>query len=296
MKLAAKIIIFLAMLLMPVGLFLAIQGGFFYQLTSRESTDELVESYVNSVFFSQSSQFTEICEAWEISCLSIDSTISAICAKSREIRQQADSTANDICMEFDATCSTIEKARDIACTSIDGEYACQRLEMEVQMVQNAEQICNDTSGYRAEIENAKKMAYEQSVNGVSLASLHKNLESSLITGIAIIFISIILVYATSRNWFTVVNSVIYTVLSTGIIILLVGLFGYQIVNNLVPSLANQEFPQPAKEIIKGIFDYELNTGIMLTAIGAVSLITLILLQKFYFKERVRIYNIWTSSD
>ena len=295
MGILQKIAIFIAAMMMPVGLFLAIQGGYFYDLTSREKTDALVESYVNSAFLSQSSQFVEICQAWQIQCLSIDSTISSICAKSREIRQEADAMANDVCAQFDTTCDRIEKARDVACTSVDGEYACRQLEVNVGVVENAEQICNDTMSYREEIEKAKETAYNQEVNGISLSKLHDNLKNSLFLGAGIILLSVGIVYAASRNWFTVLNTVIYTILSTGLIIMLVGVFGYQIVNNLVPSLSNQEFPEAAKVMIKGIFDFEFNTGVVLSVIGAGALLALVALQKFYFKERVRIYNIWTSS-
>jgi hypothetical protein len=290
-----KFVIFIAMLLMPLGLFMMIQGGYFYNITSRENTDILVESYLNSMFASQSGEFGELCTAWNISCVSVDSTISAICAKTQELRQQADASVAGLCEEFGTSCRSLENARDVICENMGNDNdVCGQLNTNVESVQSAEKICNDVKGFRTQIDDMKKTAYEQEFSGVSLAKMHSGLSNSVIIGIIIFLICTAAIYIASGNLFTVVNSLIYTVLSTGVIIMLMGMFGYQVVNSMVPSLSTAEFPEVAKNMIKGIFDFEFNTGLILTIIGSACLLTLFLLQKYYFKERVKIYNIWTS--
>lgn len=300
MEIWRKILIFIATLIMPLGLFLAIQGGYFYQLTSPESADILVDSFVNNLFLSKSTEFGQACDALNLSCLSLDSTISSICMKSEEIRQSADSEALQLCAEGGFSCKSLENARDIFCETYgESEQICKDFNTNVNSVQSIEKICSDIKGFKNQIEEEKKNAYETEfktgVGGISLSKLHAGLANSIWIGLAIILITIAIVYIGSGNWFTVLNTIIYTVLSTGVVILMMGVFGYQVVNSLVPSLSNTDFPEVARNMIQGIFDFEFDTGLKLTIAGASAFIIMFIIKKFYLKDKVKIYNMWASS-
>ncbi len=281
----SKIVIFIALMLMPIGLILAVQGSYFQNLTSKDYVSGLLDSAVNEIYQQQSAEFKPYCQLNNISCNTLDEAANSVCSKTSEMRISADNAAKAACSNAGMTCSNVETARSSFCQAFgQNDTSCSQMNAVVEQVSAAESACTQLRDFQNQIKQQKDSAYNQDMGGFSLAGINALLANAMLAGIVIVVLSIVMVYIASRKISTVLNSIAFTVLATGICVLLLGYFGYSLVTSALPAEIAGNLPKALDSFLKGVFDFEFSSGIYMTVAGIALFIAVFVLKKFYFTE------------
>lgn len=270
MGIIGKIIIACCLVLMPVGLLLAVQGNYFYSITSKSSFDNLVDSVVEDMYQTQAEQYQELCQQYlNTTCPSMNETVNLICQKSIELKDQADQQSKEFCNSLNITCSTITEAKDKACQQFGSDSElCTQLSSAEQQIRQADEICLQLKSAQQQIENQKQeLYYKPLVEDISLSKINTMFYSSVQTGIIIFILTCIIIFLVSRSFTTLFKSIAVTVLTTGLVCIAIWYFGRMAIEKMMP--AGLTLPAAAQEFIQGIFQFEYSSGLMLTIAGLV---------------------------
>jgi len=339
MNFAGKIIMGIAMFFMPIGLILAMQGNYFYTITSQDTINNLIDQvseeyytveykwlcldylntsyhsliYVNNLICQKLGQNDELClwtkskideikeqietyqppKTYKELCLCLkkccstfnditnflisDNTINKIIENDPEWRnltkKQKEIVFQELKEEFSKTKSPEMQISliysNVTCSSLvetlneSSNIACQEFGL------NSE-ICLQTTTLSQQIEAQKNELYNKEVfNGISLSKMNSMFAIALPIGVIIFVVSVILVYIASRSFVTLSNSVFVTILSTGILFLILWYFGNMMLGNMIPSEIAEHMPNALNSFIREIFQFEYLNGLVLSIIGAV---------------------------
>ena len=272
MNFAGKIIMGIAMFFMPIGLILAMQGNYFYTITSRDTVNALIDNVIEEQFQSQMGQYQELCRAYlNKGCSNISEVKTLVCKKNNELKEQYINKSNELCSYFNATCHTIEDVVDIVCSRFGTDSdACLQSETAKQRFDQIDNMCTQLGSLDSKIEAQKNELYNKEVfNGISLSKMNSVFAIALPIGVIIFVVSVVLVYIASRSFVTLSNSVFVTILSTGILFLILWYFGNTMLGNIIPAEIAEHMPNALNSFIREIFQFEYLNGLVLSVIGAV---------------------------
>lgn len=283
----SRILVAIGLLTLPLGLLMAVQGSFLYNLTSEASISSLVDDVIGEQFSRQSASFVSYCEKMNITCSSLEETVVAVCEKSHATRAEADSQALDSCNSYGLSCSTIEELRDEMC-SVAGKDSqeCAQLEMLVSSVTKSEQACSQMQDYGGQIDAQKDEIYASRAAGVSLKEINTSLEHSFMKGVVIFMLSVLLIYLGSRNAFTVSKSVFITFIYTGITLLVIWYFGSSFAVSAMPREITDN-AHSVVDFIGKIFEFEYISGAYLILTGTVGIVLTYSAKMFFDRDKPR---------
>lgn len=282
----SKILIFIAMFIMPMGILLSIQGGYFYNLTTKESIGKMIDSTVAEIFQNQAKDLKPYCQTYNISCDSLNETANSVCQKTQDMRVSSDNAAASLCSNMGLSCSETETAKNAICQKFgESDIRCVQMSEVAMQLSEAENSCTQMREMQNQIEISKENAYSQKIAPFSISEINSLFANALFTGIVIFIISLLMLYFVSGSIYTVLKSIAFTLISTGAVTAFFGYFGYQFVIGQVlsqiPSEVVTSMPKSLDFIIKGIFDYEFFSGIAMIIVGIVLAISYLYLKKNY---------------
>ncbi|MEM7827039.1 MAG: hypothetical protein QXQ40_02335 [Candidatus Aenigmatarchaeota archaeon] len=263
-----KLLTILALFFMPLGLMLAIQGNYFYNITSKEAFDKLADNIISE---SIQKEHQSICFSLNISCASIKDIVNGICEKSNRARRDFENALVDTAKYLN---SSINETFDIACNQ--SAELCNQLSLAKEQVESMENLCAETKKYKQEIEKQRDELYYKPVfRDISLNSINAMLSSAFLKGIAIFIASIVIIYISSRSLFTLLKSVFAVSMMTGLTCLSAWYFGPMLIKDKI----TMEMPVVLKDFIQGIFEFEYSIGVAMLLVGILGFIAVFILMK-----------------
>jgi len=267
-KIVKRITIGILLFILPFSLILAVDGGYYYNITSRETIDKLIDDVVNEGFKNQIGPYQSVCNQYiGRNCTSLEETVKAACGLSNKFRENVTQQLVSLCKRLNMTCENLIDAQSKLC-NVSSDL-CNQVTNAINQVEQAEYVCIQLNETKNNIEKQKNAIYNKPIfHGLSLSGINKKLKNASLIGWIVSVIIVILVFVISRSLFTTAKSVFYTVATIGVV-LLIPKFGEGYVDSLLPS----SLPvQTINNFINSILVHEFNLGKILLVVGMVGLV------------------------
>lgn len=247
-----------------IGLILIAQGEYFYKITSKEKFDELADRMIIEMM-NKREEFKEICKSLDIFCNSFDEIVNQTCKKSEEIKEQYENLIKEIVKNSNLN---EEDAIRIICSR--DKDACNQIYLAKQYLKQLETLCHELKKSKEDIEIEKEKIYEKElVNNISLRKFNESLKNSFAIGILMISIGVILIYLSKRSFQKLLDNVFKIMFFTGLVCLLIWFVGSEIATRF---LIERIESNTLKNFLLEIFEFEKNSGILISFLGALGLL------------------------
>ncbi|MEM5813492.1 MAG: hypothetical protein QXU71_03985 [Candidatus Aenigmatarchaeota archaeon] len=258
-RILLAIILLLGFFTFHIGLILAMQGEYFYKITSREKFNELTDKIIIEMI-EKRDDFKEICKSLNISCNSFEEIVEKTCEKSNEIRKEYENLIKNITRNDNLT---DEDAIRLICSH--NKDACNQISIARDYVNQIENLCSELKKSKEDVEREKEKIYEKNlIDNISLKKVNESLKDSFYYGIILISTGVLLIYLATRSFQKLFKNVFKITLITGIICLLIWFFGTEL---LIKFLSEKIESMALKNFISEIFEFEKNSGILLSLVG-----------------------------
>ena len=267
-KIVKRITIGILLFILPFSLIFAVDGGYYYNITSRETIDKLVDDVVNEEFKNQIGPYQSVCNQYiGRNCTSLKETVKAACDLSNKFRENVTQQAVSLCNQLNMTCENLIDAQEKLC-NLNSDL-CNQVTSAINQAEQAEYACIQLNETKNNIEKQKNVVYNKPIfHGLSLSDINKKLKNATLIGWIASVIIVIIVFVISRSLFMTVKSLFYVITTIGVVLLLPK-FGEGYINSLLPSGLPIE---TVNNFINSFFTHEFNLGKILLIIGVVGLV------------------------
>ena len=277
LKIIRHIIFIMVCIIFSLGFSLLIQGPYFYNLTSKQSFDNLFDQVLNESI--QKEEFYEICNSANISCSSFYEIISGICNRSDEIKTYYNELIANISKYFN-----VSESDALAFVCSNNQELCQNITKVKEVSIEYENLCKEMKKYSNELEQKKEEIYNKNFfMSYSLSDINSKLKNSFFEGLGILVFGLVLMYFLSRSFYKAAKSSASIILIIGLSWIILGYLGesFLIKGNILPK----EMPKSFIYFIKEIFSFEILSGIYVTIFSTSFLIFVILSKGFFVKNK-----------